>query len=138
MVYRFLVESTKIENATFSYKTALSQGNVKVNRLGSTKWTYHKERGFAGTILFFWRYCFRLGTSYEELVWNTQMSIFILFVSAGVLFVGTFPFSFIMLVFWVKSHKLGATSRWLHAREWAAISISWISWSKFVVFLVSD
>ena len=45
--YRFLVESTKIDNKTFPYKTALSAANVKPNRMGSTKWTYHKERGFA-------------------------------------------------------------------------------------------
>ena len=45
--YRFLVESTKIDNITFPYKTALSEANVKTNRMGSTKWTYHKERSFA-------------------------------------------------------------------------------------------
>ena len=32
---RFLFESTKIENATFPYKTALS--DVKTSRMGSTK-----------------------------------------------------------------------------------------------------
>ena len=37
----FLVESTKIENITFPYKTALSEANVKTNRMGS------KERSFA-------------------------------------------------------------------------------------------
>ena len=30
--YRFLAESTKIENASFPYKTALSETNVKTNR----------------------------------------------------------------------------------------------------------
>ena len=35
--YRFLVDSTKIENATFPYKAALPEGNVKTNRMGSTK-----------------------------------------------------------------------------------------------------
>ena len=54
--YHFLVESTKIENATFPYKTA--QSNVKKNAMGSTKLTYHKERTFANNftlliILFF-------------------------------------------------------------------------------------
>ena len=47
MEYRFLVESTKIDNITFPYKTALSEANVKTNRMGSTKLTYHKERSFA-------------------------------------------------------------------------------------------
>ena len=37
--YRFLVESTKIETATFPYKTTLSKANVKTNRMGSTKCT---------------------------------------------------------------------------------------------------
>ena len=31
MEYHFLVESSKIENASFSYKTAVSEGNVKTN-----------------------------------------------------------------------------------------------------------
>ena len=33
--YRFLVESTKIENASFPYKTALSGANVKTNKMVS-------------------------------------------------------------------------------------------------------
>ena len=33
----FLVESTKIENVSFSYKTAISEANVKTNRMVSTK-----------------------------------------------------------------------------------------------------
>ena len=44
--YRFLVEATKIEN-TFPFKTALSEANVKANRMATTKWTYHKEWSFA-------------------------------------------------------------------------------------------
>ena len=51
MEYRFLVESTKIENAPFPFKTALSETNVKTNRMVSTKWTYHKERSFSGNYL---------------------------------------------------------------------------------------
>ena len=31
--YSFLVESTKIENASFPYKTAMSEANVKTNRI---------------------------------------------------------------------------------------------------------
>ena len=30
--YRFLVESTKIENASFPYKTAISEVNVKTRK----------------------------------------------------------------------------------------------------------
>ena len=45
--YRFLGESTKIENATFPYKTATSEASVKTNRTEIHKWTYHKEQKFA-------------------------------------------------------------------------------------------
>ena len=45
--YSFLVEATKIENTSFSFKTALSVANVKANRMATTKWTYRKERSFA-------------------------------------------------------------------------------------------
>ena len=60
--YCFLVESTKIDNITFPYKTALSEPNVKTNRMGCTKLTYHKEQSFASNhfplskILFQFRY----------------------------------------------------------------------------------
>ena len=40
--YRFLVETTKIENTSFPFKTAPSQTNVKTNRMVTTKWTYQK------------------------------------------------------------------------------------------------
>ena len=40
--YRFLVETTKIENTPFLFKV-----NVKANRMGTTKWTYRKEWSFA-------------------------------------------------------------------------------------------
>ena len=45
--YRFLGGSTKIENASFPYKTAISEANVKTNKMVTTKWTYYKERSFA-------------------------------------------------------------------------------------------
>ena len=51
--YRFLVETTKIENASFPFKTALSEANVKTNRMATTKWTYHKEWSFASNYLIF-------------------------------------------------------------------------------------
>ena len=40
----FLVESTKIENAIFLCKTALSEAIV--SRMGSTKGAYHKQQFF--------------------------------------------------------------------------------------------
>ena len=39
----FLVETTKIESTSFPFKTALSEANVKTNRMATTKWTYDKE-----------------------------------------------------------------------------------------------
>ena len=55
----FLVESTKIESATFPHKTALSEANVKTNRMGSTKWTYRKERSFASNYFVFLKNLFQ-------------------------------------------------------------------------------
>ena len=51
--HRFLVESTKIENAPFPYETTISEANVETNRLMSEKWTYHKERSFASNYFIF-------------------------------------------------------------------------------------
>ena len=51
--YRFLVEATKIENTSFSSKTALPEANVKTNRMATTRWTYHKEWSFASNYLIF-------------------------------------------------------------------------------------
>ena len=85
----FLVESTKTENVLFLYKTAISEANVKTNGTVSKKWTFHKERSFASNYFTF----FEIFVSvYEPLIkrWfhvpMTQMPIFLLFVSAGVLF----------------------------------------------------
>ena len=49
--YRFLVQSTKIKSATFPHKTAFPEDNVKTNRMGSTKWTYHKRTKFCHQLL---------------------------------------------------------------------------------------
>ena len=45
--YHFLVESTKIENASFPYKTTMPEANAKTNKMVITKWIYHKERSFS-------------------------------------------------------------------------------------------
>ena len=92
-MYRFWGESTKIENALFSYKTAISEANVKTNRIVSTKWTYHKERSFASECFIFLKI---LISVLEPLIKScfdvpkTQVHISILFVSAGILFEGYF------------------------------------------------
>ena len=55
----FLVQSIKIENATLPYKTALSETNVKTNGMGSTKWSYHKERSFFSSNFIFLKILFQ-------------------------------------------------------------------------------
>ena len=64
----FLVESIYIGNATFPYKTALSETNAKKNRVRSTKWTYHKEQSFPSNNLL------KKQSSFD--VPATQMSMF--------------------------------------------------------------
>ena len=57
--YCILVESAKIEKASFPYKTAISEANVKTNRTVSTKWTYHKEQSFASNYFIFLKILFQ-------------------------------------------------------------------------------
>ena len=56
---RFLVENTKIENASLPYKTAISEANVKTNKMVSTKLTYDKERSFASSYFAFLKILFQ-------------------------------------------------------------------------------
>ena len=65
--YSFLVESNKIENAIFLYKTALSSAIVKTNGIVTTKW--NKNGDLLVTTLFFWKFSFSIRTSYKELIW---------------------------------------------------------------------
>ena len=51
--YSFLVERTKIVNASFPYKTAISKAKVKTNRMVTTKLTYHNERSFVSNYIIF-------------------------------------------------------------------------------------
>ena len=53
MGYSFLVETTKIENTSFPFKTALSEANVQANRMTTTKWTYHKAWSFTNNYFIF-------------------------------------------------------------------------------------
>ena len=64
--YCFLVESTKTENASFSYKMAISEANVKTNRMVSTKWNNQKERSFASSYFIFRKFSFSLRISYNR------------------------------------------------------------------------
>ena len=79
-------------NASFPYKTVMSEANVKTNRKVSTKWAYHKERSFASNYFIFLKILFQFKNSYKKLIIvpTTQMPISMLSVSAGVLFEGAF------------------------------------------------
>ena len=57
--YRFVVESTKIENASFPYKTAISEANVKTNGMVSKKWIYFKEQSFISNYFIFLKILFQ-------------------------------------------------------------------------------
>ena len=57
--YRFLVESTKIEKASFPYKISISEASVKTNKMVSKKWTYHKECSFASNCFVFLKILFQ-------------------------------------------------------------------------------
>ena len=71
---RFLVESTKIENASFPYKTAISEANVKTNRMVTTKWTYRKERNFASNHFIFLKILFQFKKLLEKVYMMYQQS----------------------------------------------------------------
>ena len=59
----FVVEVTKIENTSYPLKTALSQANVKTNRMVPTKCPITKSGPLPVTIYFFWKICSRFRTS---------------------------------------------------------------------------
>ena len=58
----FLVEATKIGNASLPFKTALSEANVKTNKIATTKWNIMKSGVLPVVILFFWKICFIFST----------------------------------------------------------------------------
>ena len=51
--YQFLVESTKIENASFPYETAISEANVKANKMVTIKSANKKNGLLPVATLFF-------------------------------------------------------------------------------------
>ena len=86
--YLLLLQSAANERATSPYKTAQSKANVKTNWIGRTKRTYKKEQTFR---------------FFDDLIWVeeplinswfnvpvAQIYIFILLVSASLLFEGVF------------------------------------------------
>ena len=46
-------ERIKIEKASFPYKIAISDANVKTNRMVTTKRVYDRELSFASNYIFF-------------------------------------------------------------------------------------
>ena len=69
--YSFLVESTKIENASFPYKTAMSEANVKTNRIVQRRVQIGPITKSGLTTSLFWKFGFSLRISYKELFWYT-------------------------------------------------------------------
>ena len=53
MDYRCLIESTKIGNALFPYKTSTSEANVKTHGMVTLKWTFRKECSLASNYFIF-------------------------------------------------------------------------------------
>ena len=49
----FLENEDLSEKASCPYKTAISEANVKTNRMVTTKWIYQKERSFASNYFVF-------------------------------------------------------------------------------------
>ena len=49
----FIDERTKIENASFPNKTAISKASVKTNRTVTAKWPYNKEPSLASHYFIF-------------------------------------------------------------------------------------
>ena len=128
----FLVESTKIESATFPYKTALSEANVKTNRIGSTKWSYSNDRSFpikyfnfSEKILFHFK-------NFPIKSWfDVPMSIFILFVCSGTLFEGAFslwiPLTWLTnfaFSFWIKLTWIRGIGEFCKAKKPKRILVS--------------
>ena len=72
--YRFLVERTKIENkASFPYKIAISEANVKTNRIVTTKWAYHRERSFLSNYFIFLKVLFQFKNLFHRVDFMYQL-----------------------------------------------------------------
>ena len=67
--YHFLVESIKIQNASFPYRIATWEAYIKTNRMVSTKWTNHKEWSFISKYFIFLKILFR----FNNLLWRLDL-----------------------------------------------------------------
>ena len=52
-----LDENIYIKNASFPYKTVISEANPKTNKIMSTKWTCYKERSFTSNYFICFKIC---------------------------------------------------------------------------------
>ena len=70
--YRFLVKSTKIENASFLYKTANQKLMLRQMEWWVQSGPTTKNGVLPVTTLFFRKCCFSLRTSYKKFIWCTN------------------------------------------------------------------
>ena len=113
--YRFSVEITKIENATFPYKTALSEANVKNNKWEIQNRPITKNWVLTVATSFFRKYYFSLRTSCKVLIWCTNDSIVDVhtFRKCWSLFEGAFSL-WVSLRRWHKAQLPVSSSYWLY------------------------
>ena len=106
--YRYLKNSWQLYcKLSTSNKLVIKTGEQNpmiYTRMGNLQYSAEWVNNFTGgpitkkgvlavTTLFFWKFCFSLRTLIKSWIdiSTTQMSIFVFFVSAGVVFDGTFP-----------------------------------------------
>ena len=65
---QFFSLNTKIENASFPFKTVMPEVNLKANRMGVRNGSIKKNGVLPVTALFFQKFCFSLRTFCEELI----------------------------------------------------------------------
>ena len=70
--YRFLVESTGMEKASFPYKTAISEAMLRQVEWWVQNGPITKNGVLPVTTLFFWKFLFHSRNSYKELIWCTN------------------------------------------------------------------
>ena len=124
--HSFLVESTKIENVSFSYKTAISKPNVKANRILSTKWSTKNGVSASNYFIFLKTFFQFKKLDYKELIWCTKDPNVSIFVSAFSLWVSLKSSAKYLLLYYERIMNMkflnpiqdvfGAAHRWGRGR----------------------